>query len=93
MAIIADLRFVHNVILSDEENAVDVIRRLRPAFFCKGPDYLNGDKTGNLEKERQAVEAHGGRMVFIPNDLIYSSTEILTGALLQKRIKECQSYS
>lgn len=90
MEMIGALRFVDNVILSDHENAVTVIKTVRPSFFCKGEDYLNGDKTGNLDKERAAVEAVGGRLVIITNDIVYSSTEIITGELLQRRIREAK---
>jgi len=88
MEMIAALKFVDNVILSDHENAVAVINIVRPAFFAKGPDYLNGDKTGNLAKERAAVEACGGRLIIVTNDIVYSSTEIISGELLRKRIDQ-----
>src|SRR3990167_2904530 len=91
MEMIAALKFVDNVILSDHENAVQVIRLVRPNFFCKGEDYLHGDKTGNLDKERAAVEAVGGRLVIITNDIVYSSTEIITGELLRRRIAQANA--
>ncbi len=80
------MRIVDAVILSDHENAVGVILKVRPAIFCKGPDYSRGDKTGNLAKEKAAVESYGGRLAIVDNDVIYSSTEILNGSLLQRRI-------
>ena len=88
MEMIAALKFVDNVILSDHENGVYVISIVRPSVYAKGPDYLNGDKTGNLDKERAAVEAVGGRLVIITNDIVYSSTEIITGELLRRRIAQ-----
>ena len=91
MEMIAALKFVDNVILSDQENGVAVINIVRPAFYAKGPDYLNGDKTGNLDKERAAVEAVGGRLVIITNDIVYSSTEIITGELLRRRIAQAKN--
>lgn len=90
MAVVAALRFVNNVMLSDEPNAVNQIRMLKPAIYAKGPDYLDGDKTGNLELERQAIESVGGRLVFVTNDIVYSSTEIITGSLLAGRIAQCE---
>lgn len=88
MEMMAALKIVDNVILSDHENAVAVINIVRCSIFAKGPDYLHGDKTGNLDKERAAVEAVGGRLVIITNDIVYSSTEIITGELLRRRIRE-----
>lgn len=78
--------FIDNVILSDTENSVPIIKTLRPFIYAKGPDYLGGDATGNLAKERAAVEACGGRLVIVTPDIVYSSTEILTGELLRKRV-------
>ena len=91
MLVIRGIRVVDAVILSDAENCVGVILKVKPHIFCKGPDYSRGDKTGNLDKERTAVESYGGRLAIIDNDIIYSSTEILSGQLLAKRIKECVS--
>ncbi len=90
MEMIGSLKFVDNVILSDHENGVHVINLVRPSVYAKGPDYLDGDKTGNLDKERQAVEAIGGRLVIITNDIVYSSTEIITGELLRRRIAQAR---
>lgn len=91
MEMVGSLRIVDNVILSDTEDGVAVINLIRPNFYCKGPDYAGGDVTGNLQKEKDAVESHGGKLVIIHNEIIYSSTDIMTGRLLERRIKECQS--
>ena len=90
MEMIAAIKYVDNVILSDTENSVTIINMIKPAVYAKGPDYSKADPTGNLEKERIAVESHGGRLVIIHNEIVYSSTEIMNGALLQKRIAQCQ---
>ena len=91
MVVIAALRFVDNVILSDTGNAVSQIMMVRPALYVKGPDYLDGDKTGNLALEKSAIESIGGRLVIVNNEIVYSSTEIISGALLAKRIAQCEA--
>lgn len=91
MEVIRNLRCVDAVILSDAENSVDVIMRVRPNIYVKGADYAKGDKTGNLAKEKAAVESYGGRFVIVHNDIVYSSTDILHGDLLARRIKACAS--
>ncbi len=54
---------VDDVIVSESENAVNVIREIRPAVFVKGGDYNNA-QDDNLMLERSAVEDLGGRLHF-----------------------------
>ena len=66
------LKVVDTVVLSDSETAVDVINMIKPDFYVKGPDY-NHKITGNLAKERDAVESNGGKLVFTDDPLESSS--------------------
>lgn len=79
--------FIDNVMLCDAENSVGIIKSLRPAIYAKGPEYRSGDDTGHFQREREAVETYGGRVVILHGDVVYSSTEILSGKLWQKRME------
>ena len=77
--------FINNVMLCDAENSVGIIKSLRPSIYAKGPEYWCGDDTGNFQLERDAVDGYGGRVVILHGDVVYSSTEILSGELWRKR--------
>lgn len=65
------LRFVGYTVLNPYPTAVEAIQRLRPAVYCKGGEYRPIDRPGyrrgispKLLKEKEAVEAVGGRLEF-----------------------------
>jgi len=59
-------------------SALPVIDRIRPDFYVKGVEYKEqaGGFTGNRKLEKEAVESHGGQMVFT-DDIVFSSTKLL----------------
>ena len=63
---------VDKVVITDEPNAVDVIKRLRPAVYVKGPDY-NGSDDPVLAREASAALACGGRIHFTAGERWSSS--------------------
>lgn len=87
MEMLCHFDFIDNVMLCDGENSVAIIKSLRPGIYAKGPEYRSGDETGHFQRERQAVESYGGRVVILHGDVVYSSTEILSGKLWQKRME------
>ncbi len=72
------LGVVDEVIISDQPTAIMVIDQVRPDFYVKGPDYkdLTKDVTGEIYNEKEAVEAHGGQLVFTDEETYSSSTLI-----------------
>jgi rfaE bifunctional protein nucleotidyltransferase chain/domain len=75
---LATLAYVDWVVINDSPDAVGAIERIRPHIYIKGQDYQNpeGDVTGKISKEREAVEAHGGRIEFT-DEVTFSSTELI----------------
>lgn len=72
------LGLVDDVIISDSPTAVQVIEQIKPDFYVKGPDYkdLTKDVTGEIYNEKEAVEAHGGKLVFTEEET-HSSSRII----------------
>jgi len=72
------LGIVDDVIISDSPTAVQVIEQVKPDFYVKGPDYkdLTKDVTGEIYNEKEAVEKHGGKLVFTEEETFSSSTII-----------------
>jgi rfaE bifunctional protein nucleotidyltransferase chain/domain len=75
---VAALAAVDYVAITESPTAVDAIRALQPAVYVKGSDYADAgaDLTGKIEEERDAVEAHGGRLHFT-TEITFSSTGLL----------------
>jgi rfaE bifunctional protein nucleotidyltransferase chain/domain len=75
---LAALECVDWVAISESPDAVHSISAIRPDFYVKGQDYVNpdGDVTGKIVLEREAVEAQGGQISFT-DDLVFSSTELI----------------
>ena len=75
---LATLQYVDWVAINDAPDAVSAIERIRPSIYIKGQDYQNpqGDITGKITIEREAVEAHGGRIHFT-DEVTFSSTELI----------------
>jgi len=75
---LAALEYVDWVGISRAPSAEAVLDVIKPDVYVKGADYENpeDDITGNIVKEREAVEKHGGRVVFT-KDISFSSTELI----------------
>ncbi|MEM8783684.1 MAG: PfkB family carbohydrate kinase [Planctomycetota bacterium] len=58
--------------------AIEPIARLKPDLYVKGSEYRNedGDVSGAITREREAVEAVGGRLTFT-DDIVFSSSNLL----------------
>src|SRR5271169_3822897 len=75
---LATLEYVDWVAINDAADAVSAIEHIRPSIYIKGQDYQNpqGDITGKITLEREAVEAHGGRIHFT-DEVSFSSSELI----------------
>jgi rfaE bifunctional protein nucleotidyltransferase chain/domain len=75
---LASLQYVDLVAINPEPDAVGAITAIRPDVYVKGQDYekVEDDVTGKIVAERQAVEAHGGRIHFT-HELMFSSTQLI----------------
>lgn len=75
--ILSSLWFVDYVIIFDEDTPEKLILELKPDIQAKGGDYKIEDIP-----ERKTVESYGGRVVILPFEKGYSTTEII------KKLKE-----
>lgn len=73
--IAAMLEPVDYVVISDFEKGVEVIEKLRPSYYIKGPDFIS-KKTPGIEAERKAIADAGGEMLYT-NDPKLSTTDII----------------
>jgi cytidyltransferase-like protein len=75
---LAALAVVDFVIVIPHAAAVEAIACVRPDVYCKGKEYLDDgvDVTGNIQHDREAVEAVGGKMAYV-GSIVFSSTRLL----------------
>ena len=75
---LAALHVIDCVGIAESPDAIQVIDAIRPSVYAKGQDYQNpdGDVTGKIVLEREAVERHGGQVHFT-NELEFSSSELI----------------
>ena len=75
---LAMLECVDLVAINHWPTAVEPIRMLKPHIYVKGSDYREAakDVTGGIIDEQQAVEAHGGTVVFT-DDIMFSSSNLI----------------
>lgn len=74
------LRCVDQVVISESGTAAEIIAKIRPDVYVKGPDYVNSSNPGLLS-EIAAIEAVGGKF-HITTAEKWSSTRLLRGVRL-----------
>lgn len=73
---LAALDFVDWVYVEQGPTAADLLEAVRPDVYVKGREYeFNQDP--RFKAEREAVERHGGRVVFSSGDVVFSSTALI----------------
>lgn len=72
------LEYVDFVVINYSATSEALIEIIRPSVYVKGSDYENSDDdiTGKIDDERNAVELHGGRIVFT-RDITFSSSALI----------------
>lgn len=75
---LAALECVDFVAVNGEPSAETALRLIQPDIYFKGADYENPDNdvTGKIVAERDAVELHGGKLVFT-KDITFSSSSLI----------------
>lgn len=72
---VAGVRYVDYVIISNFERATDLIKKLKPSYYIKGPDFV-GKTTPGITSEREAIKAVGGEIKYT-NDPKLSTTNVI----------------
>ncbi|MBU1199351.1 MAG: HAD-IIIA family hydrolase [Nanoarchaeota archaeon] len=69
------VEFVDCVVISDFKKGIEVIKKLNPSYYIKGPDFIHKTTPG-ITAEREAIKEVGGEMKYT-NDPAFSTTEII----------------
>lgn len=75
---IASLESVDYVAINHWPTAIETLKKIKPDFYVKGPDYKDQTKdlTGNIALEEKAVIEGGGK-IYITDDVVFSSSNLL----------------
>ncbi|MBT6718087.1 MAG: adenylyltransferase/cytidyltransferase family protein [Nitrospina sp.] len=75
---LAALACVDFVAINQALTAINIISLVKPHAYIKGQEYKSDkdDLTGNIALERDAVEQHGGELIFT-EDITFSSSSLL----------------
>ena len=75
---LASISFIDYVTISNDVNAINVIKKLTPNIYFKGDEYKdnNRDVTGMIKKEKAAIKNVGGKIKF-SDEITFSSSAIL----------------
>lgn len=75
---LSKLENIDFVVESDSLSSLNVIKKIKPNLYCKGPDYKNlkSDRTKKIYLEKKTVEKFGGRL-FITSSKTSSSSKLI----------------
>jgi len=81
MEVLSNLNAIDYVTLSNNASATDIIDKIKPHFYFKGPDYkiLGKDITKKISIEKKQVEKFGGKLI-ITKSKKYSSSELINSS-------------
>ncbi len=73
---LAALEIVDYVLIDKNQTPLDSLNYLEPNYYAKGFEYSNFSNL-KTNDEKKIVQNYGGKIIFTPGDLIYSSTKII----------------
>lgn len=75
---LAAFEMVDYVLIDRKSTPLDTLKILKPDYFCKGFEYSSLTKNLKTEEEMKIVKSYGGKMIFSPGDIVFSSTKFLS---------------
>ena len=75
---IAAFEMVDYVLIDNHKTPIENIKKIKPNFFAKGFEYTSheGQKIETI-REINTLKSVGGKMIFTPGDVVYSSSNFL----------------
>jgi len=85
---VASLEYVDLVYVDENSFATELIKEIKPDIYIKGYEYAKDKKVhpGFIE-EKEIVESFGGKIVYSPGDLIFSSSQIINDMLEREDLR------
>ena len=74
---LAALDVVDYVIIDKNEKPIKNLKLLKPDMFAKGFEYSNKNLNTATLEEIKTIKSYGGKMIFTPGDIVYSSSKLI----------------
>jgi rfaE bifunctional protein kinase chain/domain len=74
---LAAFEIVDYVIIDSNATPIRNISTLQPDFFAKGYEYTASGMPARTEEEAEALREYGGKLIFTPGDIVYSSSKLI----------------
>ncbi len=78
---IAVFEMVDYVIIDKNKTPLNNIEFIKPNFFAKGFEYSSKNMPKATKDEINVLNKYGGKIIFTPGDIVYSSSNILSNEL------------
>jgi rfaE bifunctional protein kinase chain/domain len=85
---LAAFEIVDYVIIDSNATPIRNISTLQPDFFAKGYEYTASGMPARTEEEAEALREYGGKLIFTPGDIVYSSSKLIDLAPPSIRIEK-----
>jgi rfaE bifunctional protein kinase chain/domain/rfaE bifunctional protein nucleotidyltransferase chain/domain len=75
---LASLELVDFVVIDDNAEPIELIKKVQPEYFVKGFEYSGAESMpAKTKAEKEIVESYGGEIVFSPGDFVLSSSAVI----------------
>ena len=74
---LAAFEMVDYVVIDDNKKPLKLLNKLKPDYFAKGFEYTSKGLPAATLEEKNELDKYGGRLIFTPGDIVYSSTKFL----------------
>ena len=74
---IAAFEVVNYVLIDHDYKPLNLLKMLKPNYFAKGFEYSSNKLYAATQEELKLISSYGGKMIFTPGDLVYSSSNFL----------------
>ena len=85
---LAAFEMVDYVLIDHNSKPLKNLNVIKPDLFAKGFEYSSGSLPPATREESKVVESYGGKMLFTPGDIVYSSTNLLKLSSPQLKIEK-----
>ena len=85
---LAAFEMVDFVLIDSEATSLKNLAEIQPDYFAKGFEYTSSGLPPATQAEAHTIEAYGGKFIFTPGDVVYSSSKFLNLALPQVQIEK-----
>lgn len=74
---LAAFDIVDYVIIDKNPTPLENLNKLQPDFFAKGYEYIAEGIKPKTSEEEKIVNGYGGKIIFTPGDIVYSSSNLI----------------